>query len=85
MSKRDTQGDDKVIVVSIERQHRPAMCPKVPLVRTPVWAGPNTRLALYFTISTFFDAVFGSSQLASFNLVPVMPRDARGEPLYTLY
>eukprot|EP00964_Phaeocystis_antarctica_P033703 scaffold19105_cov44-Phaeocystis_antarctica.AAC.1 len=26
------------VVVSMERPHRPAVCPEVPLVRTPVWA-----------------------------------------------
>ena len=34
----DSQVDGKQVVVSMERPHRPAVCPEVPLVRTPVWA-----------------------------------------------
>ena len=63
----------------------PRCAPKCPSFGPPFGRGPNTRLALHFTISTLFDAFFCSSQLASFSVVPVMPWDARGEPMYTLY
>ena len=63
----------------------PRCAPKCPSFGPPFGRGPNTRLALHFTISTLVDAFFCSSQLASFSVMPVMPWDARGEPMYTLY
>ena len=59
----DSQVDGKQVVVSMERPHRPAVCPEVPHpVRS--YRGP------YFRILTFSDADFCSSQLASSSVVP---------------